>query len=84
MAIFKALINSIHYLHYFRKRFEEICNKDVTIPGLLVMRDVAIAKSEFKPGEKAVTKIQDFVHDEVLFEYCGLPEVCIKDLYILF
>ncbi|XP_077989224.1 phytanoyl-CoA dioxygenase, peroxisomal-like isoform X2 [Glandiceps talaboti] len=39
------------------------------------MRDVAIAKSEFVPGEKAVTKIQDFVHDPVLFEYCCLPEI---------
>ncbi len=28
------------------------------VPGLTVMRDVAIAKSEY--GERAVTKIQDF------------------------
>lgn len=39
------------------------------------MKDVAIVKSEFMQGEKAVTKIQDFQHDEVLFEYCALPEV---------
>lgn len=43
--------------------------------NLLVMRDVAIAKSEFVPGQKAVTKIQNFENDEVLFDYCKLPEV---------
>ena len=43
--------------------------------GLTIMRDVAIAKSEFVPGQKAITKIQDFVWDPVLFSYCGLPEV---------
>ena len=42
---------------------------------MVVMKDVAIAKSEFMQGEKAVTKIQDFQHDDVLFEYCALPEV---------
>ena len=30
------------------------------VPGLTVMKDVAIAKSEFKPSERAITKIQDF------------------------
>ena len=39
------------------------------------MRDVAIAKSEFVKGEKAVTKIQDFQNDPVMFDYCALPEV---------
>ena len=42
---------------------------------MVVMKDVAIVKSEFMQGEKAVTKIQDFQHDDVLFEYCALPEV---------
>ncbi|XP_077869751.1 phytanoyl-CoA dioxygenase, peroxisomal-like [Saccoglossus kowalevskii] len=62
-------------LELYRKRFQGIANKSVIVPGLLVMRDVAIAKSEFVPGEKAVTKIQDFCYDPVLFEYCALPEV---------
>ena len=30
------------------------------MPGLVIMKDVAIAKAEFDPNEKAVTKIQDF------------------------
>ena len=41
-----------------------------------MMKDVAIAKSEFMDGEKAITKIQDWQHDDVMFEYCALPEVC--------
>ena len=39
------------------------------------MRDVAIAKSEFVPDQKAVTKIQTWHEDDVLWEYCCLPEV---------
>lgn len=46
------------------------------VPHLVVMRDVAIAKSEFVPGEKAVTKIQDFQYYDPLFDYCKNPEVC--------
>ena len=42
------------------------------------MRDVAIAKSEFIPGEQAVTKIQNFQLDDDLFEYCTLPEVILE------
>ena len=61
-----------------RQRFAEICSGKVKLPGLTVMKDVAIAKSEFVEGEKAVTKIQDFQHDDVLFEYCCLPEVSTK------
>lgn len=45
------------------------------MPGLLVMRDVSIAKSEFVEGEKAVTKLQDFQEDPELFRYCALPQV---------
>ena len=42
---------------------------------MTIMRDIAIAKSEFVPGEKAITKVQDFQNDDVLFQYCRLPEV---------
>ena len=47
-------------LDRFRERFKEICRGEVNAPGLFIMRDVAIAKSEFRGDEKAVTKIQDF------------------------
>jgi phytanoyl-CoA hydroxylase len=50
---------------------------------MTVMRDVAIAKSEFIQGEKAITKLQDFQQDDVLFDYCCLPEVCVVYLLLL-
>lgn len=59
----------------FRKEFERICRQEVNIPGLVVMRDVAIAKSEFVPDQKAVSKLQDFQEDPELFRYCALPEI---------
>ncbi|XP_077450491.1 phytanoyl-CoA dioxygenase, peroxisomal [Stigmatopora argus] len=59
----------------FRKEFERICQRKVSIPGLIVMRDVAIAKSEFVPDQKAVTKLQDFQEDPELFRYCALPQI---------
>ena len=62
-------------LDQYKARFQEICSKKVQVPGMTVMKDVAIAKSEFLEGEKAITKIQDFCYDDELFEYCCLPEV---------
>ncbi|XP_053718952.1 phytanoyl-CoA dioxygenase, peroxisomal [Synchiropus splendidus] len=59
----------------FRDEFERICRQEVEVPGLMVMRDVAIAKSEFVADQKAVSKIQDFQQDEELFRYCCLPEI---------
>lgn len=60
---------------FHRKEFERICRKEVKVPGLVVMRDVAIAKSEFVPDQKAVTKIQDFQECPELFRYCTLAQV---------
>uniref|UniRef100_A0A8C8RW85 Phytanoyl-CoA dioxygenase, peroxisomal n=1 Tax=Pelusios castaneus TaxID=367368 RepID=A0A8C8RW85_9SAUR len=59
----------------FRNEFAKICKKEVQVPGLIIMRDVAIAKSEFVPDQKAVTKIQDFQEDEELFRYCSMPQI---------
>nr|XP_034984072.1 phytanoyl-CoA dioxygenase, peroxisomal [Zootoca vivipara] len=39
------------------------------------MRDVSIAKSEFIPDQKAVSKLQDFQHHEELFRYCTLSQI---------
>lgn len=65
---------SILFLNH-RKEFERISRQEVKVPGLVVMRDVAIAKSEFVPDQKAVSKLQDFQEDPELFRYCALPEV---------
>jgi phytanoyl-CoA hydroxylase len=62
-------------LDRYRKRFQDICANKINVPAMTVMKDVAIAKSEFVDGEKAITKIQDFCHDDELFEYCCLPDI---------
>jgi len=61
---------STQELDVYAKRFQEICEGKVKVPGMVVMRDVAIAKSEFVSGQKAVTKIQEYQNDEVMFQYC--------------
>lgn len=62
-------------LEKFKRRFQKICAEKIRVQGMIVMKDVAIAKSEFLEGEKAITKVQDFCNDDELFEYCCLPEV---------
>lgn len=62
-------------LSNFTKRFQKICAERIRIPGMTVMKDVAIAKSEYLDGEKAITKVQDFCQDEELFKYCCLPNI---------
>ncbi|KAJ8245557.1 hypothetical protein GJAV_G00272010 [Gymnothorax javanicus] len=62
-------------INAFRREFERICKGDVRIPGLLVMRDVAICKSEFVAGQRSVSKLQDFQEDPELFRYCCLPQI---------
>ncbi|XP_068611358.1 phytanoyl-CoA dioxygenase, peroxisomal isoform X2 [Brachionichthys hirsutus] len=59
----------------FRKEFEKLCRQEAKPLGLLLMRDVTIAKSEFVPDQKAVTKIQDFQGVPGLFRYCTLPQI---------
>ncbi|RXN25708.1 phytanoyl- peroxisomal [Labeo rohita] len=58
-----------------KKEFERISKREVKVPGLLIMKDVSIAKSEFVEGEKAVTKLQDYQEDPELFRYCTLPQI---------
>lgn len=74
-----SLLGVLSVSLFFRKEFERICRQEVNIPGLVVMRDVAIAKSEFVPDQKAVSKLQDFQEDPELFRYCTLPEVRRRD-----
>ena len=62
-------------LQTYKDRFQNICSHKVEVPGLIIMRDVAIAKSEYQADESAVTKIQDFQYDEVLSQYFQLPSI---------
>lgn len=68
---------------FHSKAFEQICKREVKVPGLVVMRDVSIAKSEFVEGEKAVTKLQDFQEVPGLFQYCTLPQVDADSINLL-
>ncbi|KAI5617877.1 phytanoyl-CoA dioxygenase, peroxisomal [Silurus asotus] len=71
----KKLVSEEDVNRFRQNEFERICTRDVKIPGLTVMKDVTIAKSEFVQGEKAVSKLQDFQEDEELFRYCTLPQI---------
>ena len=62
-------------LERYADRFQKICAGEIDSSSMTLMRDVAIAKSEFKSGEKAITKLQNFQDDEVLFEYISHPEI---------
>ena len=64
-------------LRAYTERFLAISRGDVAgAQGrMLVMRDVAIAKSEAIQGEAAITKLQDWQRDPVLFGYCTQPEL---------
>ncbi|CAD5117938.1 unnamed protein product [Dimorphilus gyrociliatus] len=60
----------------FVDRFAEIVeNKDDKVPGMIIMRDVAVAKKLDMEPHKAINKLQDFQEDPVLFQYCSLPEI---------
>ncbi|XP_051007307.1 phytanoyl-CoA dioxygenase, peroxisomal [Acomys russatus] len=59
----------------FRAEFDRICRNEVKPPGIVIMRDVTIAKLDTVPTEKVVSKIQDFQEDEELFRYCNLPQI---------
>ena len=59
----------------YRDRFLSVCCRDVKVQGLTIMKDVAIAMSEFQPNEKAVTKIQHFFNDEMLLQYFYSPAI---------
>ncbi|VDM85787.1 unnamed protein product [Strongylus vulgaris] len=69
-------------LERYKDRFKDICQGKDVPPNMTVMKDVTIAKSEYVDGEKAITKLQDFQDDPVLFDYCqykGVVDV-VKDL----
>ncbi|XP_076329292.1 phytanoyl-CoA dioxygenase, peroxisomal-like isoform X2 [Tachypleus tridentatus] len=60
-------------LQIYSQRFQDICDRKIKVPGLTVMRDISYKDSD--TNEHVVNKIQDLFLDEVLFDYCKLPEV---------
>ena len=65
-----------------RAEFERICRKEVDAPGMIVMRDVAIAKLNCELSEKVVSKVQDFQENKELFRYCSLPKVRARPAFL--
>ncbi|GIY39727.1 phytanoyl-CoA dioxygenase, peroxisomal [Caerostris darwini] len=63
----------LDYLERYKEQFQGICDGRIHIPGLTVMKDIAFNKN--KPNERIINKIQDFIYDDVLFEYCRLPQI---------
>ena len=47
-------------LQTYTERFRDLCCGADKTPGLTIMKDVSIAKSEFGKKERAITKIQNF------------------------
>uniref|UniRef100_A0A673Y890 phytanoyl-CoA dioxygenase n=1 Tax=Salmo trutta TaxID=8032 RepID=A0A673Y890_SALTR len=72
--LIKGLVYGEH-IDRFRAAFEQIFHWEVQVPGLVVMRDVSIAKSEFIPDQKAISKLQDFQEEPELFRYCSMPQI---------
>lgn len=54
---------SSHDLQTYAERFKDICTGAASVPGLTIMKDVSIAKTEFRKDERAITKIQNFQVD---------------------
>ncbi|XP_076688178.1 phytanoyl-CoA dioxygenase, peroxisomal-like isoform X3 [Callospermophilus lateralis] len=65
----------------FRVEFEKICKNESKPAGLVVVRDVSLATSEYIPSEKTILKIQNLRDDKELFRYCTLPEGGVNVMY---
>ncbi|XP_067414795.1 phytanoyl-CoA dioxygenase, peroxisomal-like [Emydura macquarii macquarii] len=59
----------------FSNEFAKICKKEVQVPGLVITRDMAVAKSECVPDPRTVYRIEEFQEDEELFRYCSMPQI---------
>ena len=57
-----------------RERFLALCDRRAPWNGITMMRDISLAKLGVT-GERLFNKAQDFVYDEVLFQYCLYPPV---------
>lgn len=58
-----------------KERFIALCDRQIPWNGMTMMKDVALAKIKNAKGERVFNKVQDFVYDDVLFQYCIYPAV---------
>ena len=66
---------SSQFLDACKERFLALCDRRVPWGGITMMRDISLAKNNTVSGECLYNKAQDFVYDEVLFQFCLLPQV---------
>ena len=57
-----------------KERFLALCDRRVPWNGITMMKDVSLAKTGVT-GERLFNKAQDFVYDDVLFQFCLFPPV---------
>jgi len=62
------------------QRFIDLCHKRVPWGSMTMMRDISVARNAAAMGttvdpERVYNKVQDFVYDDVLFEYCRFRPV---------
>jgi len=57
-----------------QERFAALCDRRLPWNGITMMKDISLAKTGVT-GEKLFNKAQDFVYDDVLFQYCQYKQV---------
>ena len=57
-----------------RQRFLDLCDRRIEKNGITLMKDISLMKLG-ATGEKLYYKAQDFLYEDVLFQYCQHPEV---------
>lgn len=71
--VIKQLIDE-SFLDKCKQRFLDLCEKKVPWGSLTMMKDISLSKKG-AVGEHLYYKVQDFVYDSVLFEYCRHPTI---------
>jgi phytanoyl-CoA hydroxylase len=75
---------SSQFLDACKERFLALCDRRVPWGGITMMKDISLAKNNTVSGERLYNKAQDFVYDEVLFQFCLLPQVSNCFPFLLF
>ncbi|XP_022914030.1 phytanoyl-CoA dioxygenase, peroxisomal-like isoform X2 [Onthophagus taurus] len=62
-------------LDRYQQRFIDFCDGKVDKGGMTVMKDLSLLKEGKAKGEYLVNKIQEFLYDDVLFDYAKDPKI---------
>lgn len=61
-------------LDVWSQRFRDLCDGKVDPGRIAMVKDISLAKMGLT-GERLYNKIQDFMWDDILYQFCSLPEV---------